>query len=270
MVAAAAAAVVVVPEAALLVACAFQRGSVPAATTVDSAFAVAALRGGSSRAALAKTENIKSPLEQWWYSHIPSLIRYLVSGNLGNICFFLCERLLSSAVDDHYHLLPALAQQLLDLPFRDSVSFVTAYMVHVPAQHYLHALLVYGLESIDTAPKYWQTLGGTYSALITSCFGSTVLHHLLIQAWGAQYKTIAFVATLWTFSVFNFFVIGWVVRRTATSQRASEANDSAAQVPMGRQTATSGPSGSFANNIRRSEKRVLSNPLLNSNKAVLL
>jgi hypothetical protein len=261
----AAAAVVFVPEAALLVACAFQRGSVPAAT-VDAAFAVAALRGGGSHAALAKTENIKSPLEQWWYSHIPSLIRYLVSGNLGNICFFLCERLLSSAVDDHYHLLPALAQQLLDLPFRDSVSFVTAYMVHVPAQHYLHALLVYGLESIDTAPKYWQTLGGTYSALITSCFGSTVLHHVLIQAWGAQYKTIAFVATLWTFSVFNFFVIGWVVRRTATSQRASEANDSAAQVPIGRQTATSGPSGSFANNICRSEKRVLSN----SNKAVLL
>lgn len=182
-----------------------------------------------TRSSISIRHQLRS-LYTWWYKEVPSIARYFISGNLGNICFFCCERLISTAlsvaVDVHQHhlLLPESLQELLIGPdyFRDSLSFFTAYMVHVPAQHYLHALLVYGLGSIGTYQLYWTTLGGTYSALTVSCVGSTALNAALLATHlGSRHKTAAFVATLWIFSLFNYVVLGWIARRSAASLQLS-------------------------------------------------
>jgi hypothetical protein len=48
--------------------------------------------------------------------------------------------------------------------YMDSVSFFFAYVLQVIPQHWLHAYLVYGMDTIDTRQKYFTTLLGCYSA----------------------------------------------------------------------------------------------------------
>lgn len=151
------------------------------------------------------------------FYRIPQPVRYFIAGNLGNVVFFLVERLLHFGM---VQLLPTDStttnnnNKFLDLvaAWADTITFFSAYMLHIPVQHYLYALLVFGLDSINTPSKYWQTLGGTYSALMASSVGSTALNTTLLK-WGLS-RTTAFVVTLWTFACFNYFVIGWIVNRT--------------------------------------------------------
>lgn len=173
----------------------------------------AAIRSAAPEQVIPQRLSATATVSQWWYRDIPSVARYFVSGNLGNVCFFFCERLITFLME-----LPVVRDELPTVvhkhhvygAYADSVSFFAAYLTHVPAQHYLHAVLVYGLDSIATAEKYWTTLGGTYSALTASCIGSTAVNHYLLRQ--GLPKRLAFVTTLYVFSVFNYFVIGWIVR----------------------------------------------------------
>jgi hypothetical protein len=167
-------------------------------------------------------------LTQWWYAEVPSVARYFVSGNLGNVCFFLCERIISLTMlhPSVHHRLIEYIQVGPGTQLADSLAFFVAYMVHVPAQHYLHAVLVYGLDSIDTMQKYWTTLGGMYSALLSACVGSTALNALLLSKTVGMSKTLAFCTTLYVFSFFNYFVIGWIVRKSSERAAAAAARQS--------------------------------------------
>lgn len=84
--------------------------------------------------------------------------RFFISGNCGNVVFFYLERLTFLLLQKIENL-PVVMQD-----YMDSVSFFISYILQVIPQHWFHALLVYGLHSIDTKKKYFTTLFGCYSA----------------------------------------------------------------------------------------------------------
>jgi hypothetical protein len=85
-------------------------------------------------------------------------LRFFISGNIGNVIFFYTERLTFYLLNKMDGLPSAIKEYI------DSVSFFIAYLVQVVPQHWLHAFLVYGLDTIDTRQKYFTTLFGCYSA----------------------------------------------------------------------------------------------------------
>lgn len=164
-----------------------------------------------------------SRIHDAWYA-IPHPVRYFMSGNVGNVCFYYCERYMAHFLLNHIQHLPDFI-----LTHKDSVSFFLGYLIHIPAQHYSHALLVYGLESINTAAKYKRTLAGMYATLMTAAVGSTLLNAVFLNI-GVN-KTAAFFLTLSMFAVVNYFVIGYIVEKSsreaavaATSSAVSAVN----------------------------------------------
>ena len=146
-----------------------------------------------------------------WFQ-ISSLVRFCVSGNLGNLCFYLIERLV------YYQLC-----QIKSLPswveeYKDSVSFAIGYLLQIITQHLLHAFLVYGLDTINTREKYMKTLLGQAYVYSFALVGSTVLNLFLLRT-GLE-KTKAFFATMVLFAIINYFLIEWVVKRVTTSSSA--------------------------------------------------
>lgn len=137
-----------------------------------------------------------------WYK-IPHAMRYFVSGNIGNLCLYFLERAVRTTL-----------QTTLENPPKhlDSISYFAAYLLHIVLQHASHALLVYGLSSVNTREKYRSTLVGTYQAYIFSAFGSTFVNSYLMQTMGVN-RDIAFVTTLWIFACMNYFYIGYVVNK---------------------------------------------------------
>jgi hypothetical protein len=190
-----------------------------------NAAAAAAVRGkkaptatSSSKAALLNDRSgngAGNALSRWWFGHIPQLVRFVVSGNIGTLCFYACERFMYRIVfhsDNVISLFPD--YEALLHSYKDSASFLTGYLLHIVAQHYLHALLVYGRASIDTPRKYWTTLFGMYQALMFAAFGSTFLNAALLPY---MHRTAAFVATLCVFACINYVWIGRIVSKAAAA-----------------------------------------------------
>jgi hypothetical protein len=158
-------------------------------------------------------------LSRWWFGHIPQIIRFFVSGNLGTLCFYACERFMYRVVfhsDNVISLFPD--YEALLHSYKDSASFLLGYLLHIVAQHYLHALLVYGHDSINTSRKYWTTLFGMYQALMFAAFGSTFLNAALLPF---MHRTAAFVATLCIFACINYVWIGRIVSKASSSSSSS-------------------------------------------------
>ncbi|KAI2508016.1 hypothetical protein MHU86_6423 [Fragilaria crotonensis] len=167
------------------------------------------LRGGARVAAVAipcLSPRHRSPSHLYhrvstqFYDHWPEPLRFFVSGNVGNVIFFSLERLLHSLLNHNLKRLPALL-----IEYKDGASFMMAYFLHILAQHWLHAFLVYGMHTISTPQKYLKTLIGCYSTYMGAMVGSTILNSKLIK-WGFS-RTLAFVLTVWTFACFNFFIL---------------------------------------------------------------
>lgn len=142
-----------------------------------------------------------------WHRTVPEPFRFFVSGNIGSIFFFL----LDSGV---HSLLCSLPKDFLPSAIqanKDAVSFFVGYLIQIWMQHFLNALLVYGLGSINTKEKYISTLRGQYSAYMFALFGSTALNIALSRA--GFNKKVAFVLTMSIFACINYVVIGWTVKR---------------------------------------------------------
>jgi hypothetical protein len=190
--------------------------------------ALSSIRGGSrthGRNAPIPKLGFRHRVAHTWFRRVPHPLRFFVSGNIGNVCFFICERLA-------YHYLSTLP----DLPeqvetYKDSVSFLTGYLSHIVLQHYVHALLVYGLDSIDTPAKYWSTLRGMYSALITSAIGSTLLNGGLLH-WGLS-RNHAFLVTMMVFACINYFWISYIVARSVAREASKSAITDTKRRPTG-------------------------------------
>lgn len=168
-------------------------------------------------------------LNHW--NRAPTFVRYFVSGNIGNIVLYILECLLSSWLVTHRPNSPQ--------SHRDFITFLAAYWMHIPFQHILHAALVYGWHSINTLQKFWTTLMGMASAMTISSFGSTALNTILIPMLG---KNIAFITTLYGFSILNFFVITFIVQKSNQVADQNITNRTKTVLLKTRSGATSEPS----------------------------
>jgi hypothetical protein len=178
--------------------------------------AIAALAASLPRGGVAEMPLLFGDLEyrnQLWYS-LPELFRFFVSGNLGNMCFFLIERGLYTFIER----IPSPPTFLME--HHDSASFIVGYILQIVTQHLLHAWLVYGLNTINSRDKYLRTLGGQASAYFTALIGSTVLNIFLRKR--GMSKNTAFVTTLYLFACINYFVIGWITRRSVGTDAVPE------------------------------------------------
>lgn len=131
----------------------------PATTLV--AISVASMVRGGARTALPPPSpedgfNLEGLYDAFMKINEP--LRFFISGNCGNVVFFYIERLTFFLLKKNENLPAAMKDYL------DTVSFFIAYILQVIPQHWFHALLVYGLHSIDTRKKYFTTLFGCYSA----------------------------------------------------------------------------------------------------------
>jgi hypothetical protein len=154
------------------------------------------------------SRRVLADLYKKWFL-IGSLIRFSVSGNIGVLFFYIIERFI-------YHQLC----QISSLPviieeYKDSVSYFSGYLLQIVSQHLLNAFLVYGLDTIDTKEKYIKTLVGQFSVYGLSLVGSTILNLFLLSS-GMERNT-AFFSTMIVFAVVNYFLIQWVVHKTAAS-----------------------------------------------------
>jgi hypothetical protein len=195
------------------------------AMAVASSVATIAFRGGGIlKVAPPPPPPPLAKVGSAWYS-LPQTIRYFASGNLGNVCFYYCEKLVAD------YLRSDSAAGLPDFMHtnRDSVSFFMGYVLHIVGQHFLHAMLVYGPSSINTPSKYRKTLFGMYCTLMSAAVGSTMLNGVFLHC--GMDKTVAFVSTLLAFSVVNYVVIGWVVERSNEAEAAAASSKTSKRTP---------------------------------------
>lgn len=125
-------------------------------TTSLAAVAVASLVRGGARKAPPPPPPDKAIMDKFMKLNEP--LRFFISGNIGNVIFFYIERVTFYLLNKMNGLPPVVQEYI------DSVSFFIAYLLQVIPQHWLHAYLVYGLDTIDTRQKYFTTLFGCYSA----------------------------------------------------------------------------------------------------------
>jgi hypothetical protein len=95
---------------------------------------------------------------------IPEIIRFSMSGCLGSILFFILERIIHSMLtnwDSWGFYRPS--RYIFGFVSNETLSFLMAYFLHVIPQHWIHAVLVYGIQTISTRKKYIQSLMACYS-----------------------------------------------------------------------------------------------------------
>jgi hypothetical protein len=142
-------------------------------------------------------------LKAWFKISTP--LRFFISGNLGNLCFFYLEHMISNGLG-YVAELPNFIEGI----GKDGISFFIAYSLQIVTQHFLHASLVYGLHSINTGERYFKSLAGESASYVFALFGSTFLNLFLLRV--GLNKTVAFITTMTVFAVINYFLIGSVVR----------------------------------------------------------
>jgi hypothetical protein len=97
-------------------------------------------------------------------NHIPEVIRFSMSGCLGSVLFFLLERVIHSVLTNSVSLgNESPTRNTLGFLSNETLSFLTAYFLHVIPQHWFHAVLVYGMETISTRDLYLKSLMACYS-----------------------------------------------------------------------------------------------------------
>jgi hypothetical protein len=173
------------------------------------------------------------------FLQLPQVFRFFVAGNLGNIGFFYLEKIISKLLS--YFILTAdvLSSFFLDNieKYQDGMSFFSAYLIQIVVGHLLYAVLVYGMDTIDTYEKYSKTLWGQFKVYGVGLFGATFFNSYLI---GAGFpKTYAFWITTAFFAVFNYFLVSYVVQQ-AMEESSSKASsvDAADLEPHTRQPTT--------------------------------
>jgi hypothetical protein len=97
-----------------------------------------------------------------------------------------------------------------------ATSFGVAYLLQIVTTHLLFAVLVYGLNTINTPEKYFKTLWGQFRVYFVSLIGSTALNSYLIHRHGVD-RTMAFFGTMTVSACINYVLISWIVKRAVQS-----------------------------------------------------
>jgi hypothetical protein len=94
-----------------------------------------------------------------WFNQIPEAGRFITATGLGNLLFYAIDQTI------YKHILIRFSSDFPKIIQRnkESVSFFVSYFLQIIFQHYLNALFVYGLDTVDSKEKYFKTLLLTYS-----------------------------------------------------------------------------------------------------------
>lgn len=140
-----------------------------------------------------------------WLDKVPEPIRFMTAAGLGNILFFNIDRAFYQSI-----VVPLTKDtHKLFQKNKETISFFFSYLIQVGFQHFLNALLVYGLDTISTLEKYVDTLILSYSSYSLSLIGSTMGNAILISR-GVS-KNVAFWSTIVTFGMVNFFLLRFLI-----------------------------------------------------------
>ena len=161
------------------------------------------LQGGAK----ASPTTVRSNVSKFW-NRQPAFARFFASGNVGNVVLFFCEKLASRIIQATAYSAGSWA---------DTLSFFLAYWMHLPAQHLLHAALVYGLHTIDSPAKYRSTLAAFMTALTFTALLSTALNGVLLNVARLQ-KTNAFIATLGIMAGVNYMLTSLIMAKQKPSR----------------------------------------------------
>lgn len=96
-------------------------------------------------------------------------------------------------------------------------------MVDIIVQHFLNALLVFGLDTIATRQMYLSSLTAAYTAYFGTLCGSTVLQAYLLRL-GVS-KSIAFWSTIALGSVVNYLVLTALAARSEAASCQNKTDD---------------------------------------------
>eukprot|EP00557_Chaetoceros_sp_GSL56_P003883 CAMPEP_0176500822 /NCGR_PEP_ID=MMETSP0200_2-20121128/13801_1 /TAXON_ID=947934 /ORGANISM="Chaetoceros sp., Strain GSL56" /LENGTH=261 /DNA_ID=CAMNT_0017899605 /DNA_START=148 /DNA_END=930 /DNA_ORIENTATION=+ len=155
-----------------------------------------------------------------WFDNVPEPIRFMTAAGLGNILFFNIDRAFYKTI-----VVPLTKDtHKLFQKNKETISFFFSYLIQVGFQHFLNAMLVYGIDTISTLEKYADTLILSYSSYSLSLIGSTMGNAILISR-GVS-KNVAFWSTIVTFGIVNFFLLRCLIGGFASCHSSSSSSSS--------------------------------------------
>jgi hypothetical protein len=149
-------------------------------------------------------------------------IRFATSGLMGNAIFFGLDKAFLPLIIGASHRPYMVKVSKTIATNAESISFFVAYLVDILVQHFLNAVLVFGLETIATREMYLSSLATAYSAYFGTLCGSTILQAHLLRL-GVS-KTIAFWSTIALGSVVNYLVLTTLAARSKTQSNGTTDN----------------------------------------------
>jgi len=154
--------------------------------------------------------------EKLWYDLVPQPFRFVTSGLLGNVVFFLMDKSFLQFMIQIQDQLPKLINK-----HKETISFFISYMGQIIIQHLLHAFLVFGRDSISTTDKYFKTLMASYQTYFGVVLGSTAMNYCLLNILGVP-KDIAFVLTLGGFGLLAYFILERMMGSSSSGSTSTE------------------------------------------------
>lgn len=151
--------------------------------------------------------NSNQSLNAIWFNQIPEAGRFLTATSVGNIIFYAIDQMIYKLILIRYSKdFPKFIQRN-----KESTSFFVSYFLQIIFQHYLNALFVYGLDTVDSKQKYLTSLLLTYSTYSTSLIGTTIVNTLLLKQ-GVS-KSIAMWGTVFGFGIVNYFLLRHLMKK---------------------------------------------------------
>lgn len=149
-------------------------------------------------------------------------IRFAMSGLIGNAIFFGLDKAFLPIIIIASHRPLMVRVSKIIATNAESISFFLAYLVDIIIQHFLNAVLVFGLETIATREMYLSSLATAYTAYFGTLCGSTVLQAHLLRL--GLSKSIAFWSTIALGSVVNYLVLTTLAVRSKTPSNGTTEN----------------------------------------------
>jgi hypothetical protein len=123
-----------------------------------------------------------------------------------------------------------------------TISYTAAYLLQIVSTHFLNALLVYGLSTVDTLPKYLTTLRRQFYAYSTGMVLSVMLFGYLTSSTRPEWllwmdRRTALWTTTFIIAGINYVVIGKIMNTNqGNDNSSSEKSTNAVATPSARTT----------------------------------
>ena len=112
-----------------------------------------------------------------------------------------------------YHITQVMTPRLTMFPpaHRPTLSFFFSYLLELPLQHFLNALICYKLSTIcgQYPGQYLRTLGLTYATYINAIWITTLLKAQLARFVEEKW---AFIGSVYGVGIVNMFVLGRLMK----------------------------------------------------------